>query len=143
MRNPSAVVAIVVRSQLAGVVIAARIAAAEIAAAGRVVAVVDFDQGPQFEAVDEFVVDTLLAEAAKEVGRSCYFVVGSVVLIMVELVVVAMGLFGFVVGLVAVSLELQSAGVVADFGMSVDFVDFVVECQKTVVGGSAVGIGHL
>lgn len=69
--------------------------------------------------------------------------VGSVVLIMVELVVVAlMDLIGFVEGLVAVALELQFVGVAADFGMSVDVVDSVVECQKTVVEGFAVRIGR-
>ena len=89
-------------------------------------------------------VGTLLAEAAKEVGQSCYFVVESVVLIMVELAVVAiMDLIESVEGLVAVALGLQSVVAVVDFGMSVDSVDSVVGCQKTVVGDSAVKIGHL
>lgn len=89
-------------------------------------------------------VGTLLVEAAKEVGRSCYFVVGSVVLIMVEPVVVATtNLVDFVEGLGAVALGLQSVGVEADFGMFVDSVDSVVECQKTVVGDFAAEIGRL
>ena len=89
-------------------------------------------------------VGTPSIEAAKEVGRSCYFVVGSVVLIMVEPAVVATtDLIEFVEGLEAVALGLQSVVVVADFGMSVDSVDSVVECQKTVVGDSAVEFGHL
>ena len=88
-----------------------------------------------------FVAGTQLIEAAKEVGRSCYFVVGSVVLIMVEPVVVASrDLIEFVEGLEAVALGLQSVVVAADFGMSADS---VVECQKTVEGDSAVEIGHL
>ena len=86
-------------------------------------------------------VGSLLIEAAKEVGRSCYFVVGSVVLIMVEPAVVATtDLIEFVEGLEAVALGLRSVVVVADSGMSVGS---VVECQKTVVGDSAVKIGHL
>ena len=89
-------------------------------------------------------VGTLLAEAAKEVGRSCYFVVGSAVLITAELeVVLSMDLFGFVEVLEAVALGQQSVEVVADLGTSVDSVDSVVECQKTVVEDSAVKIGRL
>ena len=86
-------------------------------------------------------VGTLLTEAAKEGGRSCYFAVGSVVLIVVESAVVAStDLIEFVEGLEAVALGLQSVVVVADFGMSADS---VVECQKTVEGDSAVEIERL